>query len=67
MAVSKINKRGFPYFKIQQLDQRSLSWKSYKNSIFLAEEEARAFLESDNSGNKLIIGRVEKNAAHPLE
>jgi len=67
VAVSKINKRGFPYFKIQQLDQRSLSWKSYKNSNFLAEEEARAFLESDNSGNKLRIVRVEKNAAHPIE
>lgn len=67
MTVSSSNKRGFPYFKIQQLDQLSLSWKSYKNSNFLTEEEARAFLLSDSSGNKLRIVRVEKNAAHPLE
>lgn len=67
MLVSNMSKRGFPYFKIQQLDQRSLSWKSYKNSNFLAEEEARAFLVSDNSGNQLRIVRVEKKAAYPLE
>lgn len=67
MADFNTNKRGFPYFKIQQLDQRSLSWKSYKNSNFLAEEEARVFLKSDNSGKKLRIVRVEKNAAYPLE
>lgn len=67
MVLSAPDKRGFPYFKIQQLDQLSLSWKSHKNTNFLTEKDAREFLASDGSGKRLRIVRVEKNAAYPLE
>jgi hypothetical protein len=62
-----MKKRDFPYFKIQQLDKRSLSWKSYRNANFRAEEDARDFLADDNSGNTLRIMRVDKHDAHPLD
>ena len=62
-----MKKRDFPYFKVQQLDKRSLSWKSYKNANFRAEKEARKFLEDDNSGNVLRIMQVDKGGSHPLD
>jgi hypothetical protein len=59
-------KRGFPYFKIQQLDERLVSWKSYKNVNFFTEEEAKVFVDSDNSGKELRIVKVDKKSSVPL-
>ena len=67
MVVRARNKRDFPYYKIQQYDKVSLTWKSYQNAKFVDEKDARDFLSDDNSAVKLRILRVEKKSAHPLD
>jgi hypothetical protein len=67
MKSARKDKYSFPYFKIQQFDKVSLSWKSYKNANFVFEEEAREYLQEDKSGKKLRVMKVDKTASSPLD
>jgi len=59
-------RRAFPYYKVQILDRRSLSWKERKEG-FDTLEEAREFVSRSLTDEKTRIVMVDEKGYHNLE